>query len=146
MCLIIDPNVPVSLRKNRAGSFEIQRGNERVPNPVCRAKSLQVAVSKIPTDGEWSEEWYTTWKSRKENPNNLVAFSEGEVTAPCKYLYIGNSSNARTTKKFIVEIGSLNPVRVKAGERVSRVHPEFTSWLRHSRWRKKYLKGLFPTD
>jgi hypothetical protein len=46
-------------------------------------------------------------------------------------------------KKVVVEIGSLCPVRVRAGERVSRVHNYYTSSLRRSRWRKKYVSGLF---
>ena len=130
-----------------AGSFELSRGNDRVPNPVCRPKSLEVSVTKIPEPGEWSEDWYTTWKSRKDNPNNLVTFAQNETMSwsqPYVETFLGRSFKV---KKFVVEIGSLCPVRVRGGERVSRIHPEFTSSLRQSRWRKRYLKqSLFPSD
>ena len=29
-------------------------------------------MERLPDPGEWSEEWYASWKSRKENPNALV--------------------------------------------------------------------------
>jgi len=138
--------------RNWFGSFELQRENDRVPNPVCRPKSLEVSVTKIPEPGEWSEDWFTTWKSRKDNPNNLVTFAQDEIVKTSENQYYAHSTkfNHESTpilQKVVVEIGSLCPVRVRGGERVSRIHPEFTSSLRQSRWRKKYLKGsLFPTD
>eukprot|EP00579_Thalassiosira_antarctica_P009397 CAMPEP_0201915510 /NCGR_PEP_ID=MMETSP0903-20130614/5400_1 /ASSEMBLY_ACC=CAM_ASM_000552 /TAXON_ID=420261 /ORGANISM="Thalassiosira antarctica, Strain CCMP982" /LENGTH=1105 /DNA_ID=CAMNT_0048451127 /DNA_START=34 /DNA_END=3354 /DNA_ORIENTATION=- len=137
--------------RNWFGSFEIKRGNDRVPNPVCRPKSLQVSVTKIPEPGEWNEDWYTTWKSRKDNPNNLVTFAQDETVKMSESQYFVHSTKCHEItpilKKVVVEIGSLCPVRVRGGERVSRIHPEFTSSLRQSRWRKKYLKGsLFPSD
>jgi hypothetical protein len=124
------------------GSFDIKRGNDRVPYPVCRPKSVELIVTRIAEEGEWSEDWFTTWKSRKDNPNNLSAFDqEDNMTmtemwnAPCEEQTSG--------KKIVVEIGSLFPVRIRAGERVSRVHEDYTSSLRRSRWRKKYVNGLF---
>lgn len=138
--------------RNWFGSFELERGNDRIPNPVCRPKSLEVSVTKIPEPGEWSEDWFTTWKSRKDNPNNLVTFAQDEAVERSTCQSYPDSTNfdqrsSPTQKKVVVEIGSLCPVRVKGGERVSRIHPEFTSYLRQSRWRKKYLKGsMFPTN
>ena len=29
-------------------------------------------MERLPDPGEWPENWYTSWKSRKENPNALV--------------------------------------------------------------------------
>ena len=136
-----------------AGSFEMERGNDRVPNPVCRPKSLEISVTRIPEPGEWSEDWYTTWKSRRDNPNNLMAFAQdetGRISEPLPGIDTTTATvsrgRSRTVKK-VVEIGSLCPVRVRGGERVSRIHPDFTSSLRQSRWRKKYLKGyMFRSD
>lgn len=120
------------------GSFEIKRGNDRAPNPVCRPKSVEITVTRIAEEGEWSEDWFTTWKSRRDNPNNLVAFDQDEtLSTPETHQKISNG------KKVVVEIGSLCPVRVRAGEHVSRVHTDYTSSLRQSRWRKKYVSGLF---
>lgn len=48
-------------------------------------------------------------------------------------------------KRVVVEIGSLCPICVKPGERLSMVHFDYVSSLRRSRWRKKYLKGSFPS-
>jgi len=131
----------------------MKRGNDRVPNPVCRPKSLQVSVTKIAEPGEWNEDWYTTWRSRRDNPNNLITFAADVTVKNSERLFVhnvtmsGSPDCTKSQKKYVVEIGSLCPMRVKAGERVSRIHPEFTSSLRQSRWRKKYLKGLlFPTD
>ena len=43
------------------------------------------------------------------------------------------------------ECGTLENVKLKIGERVSRVHPDHTSNIRRSRWRKKYFpRGTFP--
>lgn len=131
----------------------MERGNDRVPNPVCRPKSLEISVTRIPEPGEWSEDWYTTWKSRRDNPNNLMAFAQdetGKISEPLPRIDATTATvsrgRSRTVKK-VVEIGSLCPVRVRGGERVSRIHPDFTSSLRQSRWRKKYLKGyMFRSD
>jgi hypothetical protein len=43
------------------------------------------------------------------------------------------------------ECGYIVNVKQKIGERVSRVHPNHTSSLRRSRWRKKHFpRGTFP--
>lgn len=100
----------------------------------------------IPDPDEWNEDWYTTWKSRKDNPNNLVTFVETEMSN--SNVDDASSDNYTTSsgkKRVVVEIGTLCPVRVKPGERLSKVHFDYVSSLRRSRWRKKYLKGIFPT-
>jgi hypothetical protein len=127
--------------------------------PVSRPKSLQMQVTRIPDEDEWNENWYTTWRSRRDNPNNLIAFAELEIKTP-SYSEENNtiveglssidesihtSSSKAPKRKVTIEIGTLCPVRLKTGERISRVHPEFTSSLRRSRWRKKYVSGMkFP--
>lgn len=141
------------------GSLEMSRGNDRIHHPVCRPKSLQISVTRIPEEDEWNENWYTTWRSRKDNPNNLVAFAELELKAASydddKHTIIeGRSSldesehiqgSKAPKRRLNIEIGTLCPVRLKTGERISRIHPDFTSSLRRSRWRKKYISGVqFP--
>jgi hypothetical protein len=115
-------------------------------------------VTRIPDEDEWNENWYTTWRSRRDNPNNLIAFAELEIKTP-SYSEENNiveglssidesihtNSSKAPKRKVTIEIGTLCPVRLKTGERISRVHPEFTSSLRRSRWRKKYVSGMkFP--
>jgi len=135
--------------RNWFGTLEMKRENDRVPYPVCRPKSFQQAVKNIPDPDEWNEDWYTTWKSRKDNPNNLITFvetvvddelhKEREEESSLKSGFYGRK------KRVVVEIGSLCPIRVKPGERLSMVHFDYVSSLRRSRWRKKYLKGSFPS-
>ena len=129
------------------GSFELIRGNDRLQYPVCCPKSLEVSVTRIPEEGEWSEDWFTTWKSRKDNPNNLESFAHYEKENMINGMDATPSESPRENDhaaggNIVVEIGSLCPVRVKPGERISRIHPEFTSSLRQSRWRKKFFNHL----
>lgn len=138
------------------------RGNDRVHHPVSRPKSFQMSVTRIPDEDEWDENWYTTWRSRRDNPNNLMAFAELEIKTT-SYHSAPNIKNTSLTglstsaesdpsicpnapkRKLNIEIGLLCPVRLKTGERISRIHPDFTSSLRRSRWRKKYVSGVqFP--
>jgi len=135
--------------RNWFGTLEMKRENDRVPYPVCRPKSFQQAVKNIPDPDEWNEDWYTTWKSRKDNPNNLITFVETVVDDEL-YKEREEESSLKSgfygrKKRVVVEIGSLCPIRVKPGERLSMVHFDYVSSLRRSRWRKKYLKGSFPS-
>ena len=55
------------------------------------------------------------------------------------------SSNVSTSWEEAPECGVIINIRQKIGERVTRVHPDYTSSLRRSRWRKKYFpRGTFP--
>ena len=150
--------------RNWFGSFESTRGNDRISNPVPCPKSLQIPVTKIPESGDWNEDWYTTWKSRRDNPNNLVTFTEADI--PSLSMNSSGTSSTSTTmtgshsydqsvessdtapckkKAVLIEIGNIVSVRF-GGERVSKVHPDYTSSLRRSRWRKKYMRGEFAFD
>ena len=45
------------------------------------------------------------------------------------------------------QCGELINVKPKIGERVTRIHPDYTSQLRRSRWRLKYFpRGTFPYE
>ena len=124
----------IHCRLLQTGSFELKR-NDRVPNPVCRPSSLEISVTKIPADGEWGEDWFTTWKSRRDNPNNLVVFAQDEMRnqSEPKLSYVKKVKKA-VAEKVSVEIGMLCTVRLRGGGRVSRVHPVFTISLWLSRW------------
>lgn len=135
----------------------MHRGNDRIHHPVSRPKSLEISVTRIPDPEEWNEDWYTSWKERRDNPNNLIAFAEHELKASFAEGDIDIKENdsmlldapvhgPNAPLKIVkIEIGTLCPVRLKTGERLSRIHPEFTSSLRRSRWRKKYIAGVhFP--
>ena len=147
--------------RNWFGSFEPKLGNDRVSNPVACPKSLLVPATKIPESGEWNEDWFTTWKSRRDNPNNLVTFTEEEVPVLTRNFTSGTSTTMAESesdeksmaeevdagscppkKAVLIEIGNLVSVRF-GGERVSKVHHDYTSSLRRSRWRKKYMRGEF---
>lgn len=59
--------------------------------------------------------------------------------------YLSSSSGGYDSWEEAPECGEIVNVRQKIGERVTRVHPDFTSSLRRSRWRKKYFpRGTFP--
>ena len=149
--------------RNWFGSFQRTRGNDRVSNPVCCPKSLLISATKIPESGDWNEDWYTTWKSRRDNPNNLVTFAEGDI--PSLSMMSSGTTGTSTTltesesydqssesemntnscrkKAVLIEIGNLVSVRIAVGESVSKVHPDYTSSLRRSRWRMKYMRSEF---
>jgi len=62
----------ISFTRNWFGSANPTRGNSRNFEPVCHPRSLLMQMERLPNPGEWREEWYASWKSRKENPNALV--------------------------------------------------------------------------
>eukprot|EP00567_Pseudictyota_dubia_P011692 CAMPEP_0197453262 /NCGR_PEP_ID=MMETSP1175-20131217/34437_1 /TAXON_ID=1003142 /ORGANISM="Triceratium dubium, Strain CCMP147" /LENGTH=115 /DNA_ID=CAMNT_0042986495 /DNA_START=288 /DNA_END=632 /DNA_ORIENTATION=- len=99
-------------------------------------------IDNVPDPGEWTEDWYTTWKSRKENPNNLKLFEKEEnMEAPDdnsdeRSESSSSSSEDKHTNEEKTgavksddesswgeepEIGELCTVRLRTGERVSRV-------------------------
>ena len=153
--------------RNWFGSFVPERGNDRIPYPVLRPKSLQIPVTKIPEPGYWKEDWYTTWKSLRDNPNKLVTFTEADIPSlnmnssgttststtiteshSCDHQSVQSSDTTTSQKKkVLIEIGNLVSVPLQyttsGGERTSKVHPDYTSSLRRSRWRKKYMRHEF---
>jgi len=81
----------------------------------------------MPDPGEWTEDWYTTWQSRKDNPNTLVNNDNQESKVDIN------------EDEDVPEVGNICTVRLRIGESVSRVHYTQTSYLRRSKWRRKYL-------
>ena len=142
--------------RNWFGSFVTVRGNDRIPNPICRPRSFQVRAAKIADPDEWNEDWFTTWKSRRDNPNNLLAHAKEDEVSNTKRSPNDDETvethesdtesedmEDKPRVKKVIEIGNIVSVRVRCGERVSRVHPDFTSSLRMSRWKRKYCASKF---
>jgi len=155
----------IAFSRNWFGAFIKARGNDRNFEPVCHPRSMKMPIENVPDPGEWAEDWYTTWKSRKENPNNLKLFEREEnmeesgdenddqsVSSGSEDNFVredqtdatksGNNKYQEDDESFWEEepeIGELCTVRLKIGERVSRVTWDHTSSLRRSRWRRKYF-------
>jgi len=211
-----------SFARNWFGDLIPKRGNQKIKAPVCKPKSMEMPMEIVPEPGEWTEEWFTQWKSpalqrrtsRRSGSDDGSSSEEshtrsGETMADTR-TYCTNtdrgsftenggsvatrpdaddtdvgsdpwrplsehesitndnrggaslglasgsdsdnesysssaSSNVSTSWEEPPECGVIINVRQKIGERVTRVHPDYTSSLRRSRWRKKYFpRGTFP--
>lgn len=135
------------------------RGNDRNFEPVCHPKSMPMPLDqfkqRLPQPDEWEEEWYMTWKSRKENPNALFSTASSKkggverTNSPLrdKYALDDGASDSDDEEnipddklwKDPPEFGKLCTVRYKVGEPRSRLNWFLTSRLRRSRFRKKYF-------
>ena len=129
---------------------------------------LDQLKQRLPQPGEWEEEWYMSWKARKENPNALFSRRENPHTffstssskkegvestsTPVrdKYAlddedpsYADGEDNIPDDKlwKEPPEFGKLCTIRYKVGEPRSRLNWFLTSRLRRSRFRKKYFSA-----
>jgi hypothetical protein len=115
-------------------------------------------MRNIPDPGDWTPEWYTTWESRKlhlprpstegsrsDSDSENSGSEEGSQVSGVSGSYSSSSSYDDDEWEEAPECGTLVNTRQKIGEHVTRVHPDFTSSLRKSRWRKKYFPaGSFP--
>lgn len=145
--------------QNWFGELSTERVSRKAREPISHPKSAIMNVSDNSCLASWKEEWYTTWRSRKENPNklnNIVTHGQKKGANDWTGMDAGSEgsidsmgfdqSDSFTQIEFSKrsEIGTICTIRFKIGERVSRVHPKFTSSLRKSRWKKKYFpKGIF---
>lgn len=83
---------------------------------------------------------YTDHGSDTEGSTSHHIYDESSYSASS-----GTGSSGSSSWEEAPECGEIINVRQKIGERVTRVHPDFTSSLRRSRWRKKYFpRGTFP--
>ena len=57
-------------------------------------------------------------------------------------LYEEKRAKAKADRLEKPEIGTLHTLRYKLGERTTRVHYAYTSMLRKSRWKKKYMSKI----
>ena len=110
---------------------------------------MVMPMENIPEPGEWAEDWYTTWQSRKENPNTLKLFEMDENLDESEDSESENSQQKRDHFESKngddayweedQDVGRLCTVRLKVGEKVSRVTWAHTSSLWRSRWRRNYF-------
>jgi hypothetical protein len=166
----------IAFSRNWFGDLVRKRGNYKFKVRYCKPKSMEMPIENIPDPGEWTEEWYTTWKSPFDRRNYTTkASADASTSGSCtdngssmgrgsftdastlnqKSVGSGESSYSRSSAgnddsdddswEEAPECGTIINVKQKIGERVTRVHPDYTSSLRRSRWRKKYFpRGTFP--
>ena len=149
----------IAYQRNWFGSLVQSRGNRKYSPPVCEPKSMEMPMENIPDPGEWTEEWYKTWKSpgdphlmpdsassadQTEDDFSVEEEDYSEGSHSSSYSGSDDSSDDVSWEEN-PECGTIINVKQKIGERVTRVHPDFTCSLRRSRWRKKYFpRGTFP--
>ena len=111
----------VSLNRNWFGSLSDVIGNRIVRMPVCRPASMEMPMKAA----SWTEEWY-----RPKNPyRDLLKRDDDE------------SDDEDVSWEETPECGRIKNVKLKIGERISRVTPDLTSSLRQSRWRKRHFRN-----
>ena len=157
----------LTFSRNWFGDLVKNSGNDKIKAPTCKPKSMEMPMRKIPDPGDWTPEWYTTWNGRKlllrrpsfdsasvdsgaESGVNSGAdsYTDGEnyeKDSLRSYSSEGTSFEDDEDWEEFPECGTFKNTKLKIGEHVSRVHPDYTSSLRKSRWRKKYFPiGTFP--
>mmetsp|Transcript_23291 Transcript_23291/g.35936 ORF Transcript_23291/g.35936 Transcript_23291/m.35936 type:complete len:299 (+) Transcript_23291:484-1380(+) len=155
----------ISFARNWFGDLRRERCNDPYREPVCRPESMEMPMDNV-GDDEWDQDWYLTWQCKREM-GALIAYSQSEDESVIEDTLSRVSSGTRYDESVASEemddnddddyisdddsweelpqCGSIHNVKLKIGERVSRVHHNHTSSLRRSRWRKKYFpRGTFP--
>jgi hypothetical protein len=117
----------VSFMRNWFGCLTAIKANIRIKEPICRPKSMEMPMEA----DEWTEEWYK--HQRAKTGYIHVDNNQGE--------YDSDEDSWEDTP----ECGKIKNVRLRPGERITRVTPDLTCYLRRSRWRKKHFpQGNFP--
>ena len=114
---------------NWFGKIAIVRNNKRTHNPICHPQSALLVMDNFPDEDEWDEEWYTTWQSRKDNPNTLIE---------CQRYEQYETNWLMTIHDEAPEIGQICSLRNPSIQRISRVHYKYTSDCKKSSWTRKY--------
>jgi hypothetical protein len=132
----------VSYNRNWFGTTKKVYGNDRLRLPVCRPKSMEMPMKA----GEWTEEWYKKpWDSLSLAQSLSVGDADLKEIAAMRKRYGGTDDEDEASWEETPECGTIRNVKLKIGERVTRVTPDITCSLRRSRWRKKFFpKGTFP--
>lgn len=112
--------------RNWFGTLKVKAGNTICPQPVCRPSSME-----MPMDAEsWTEDWI-------KPPRSALL----EALGPEYEVYMGDDDDSDGSWEETPECGKLKNVVVRPGtELISRLSPDYTSSLRRSRWRKKYVR------
>mmetsp|Transcript_22839 Transcript_22839/g.28020 ORF Transcript_22839/g.28020 Transcript_22839/m.28020 type:complete len:926 (+) Transcript_22839:115-2892(+) len=156
-------DVDITRNADWFGSIHSQRINDKIIDPVAQPKSVSIA-DVVTFPNKWEEEWYTTWLTRKKNPNKAKVDRRKESKRSRKSKKKKSKKSRRhrdydddsyqserkieedTNDLQHLQIGEIYTHRFRLGERVSRVHPYFVSYLGKSRWKKKYFpRGIFSS-
>jgi hypothetical protein len=137
----------LSFSRNWFGCVSIVNGNDLVKNKICDIKSMEMPMKAE----EWRKDWYKR-KWAKPLPSTLSgSFSlesphdQTGAIGPYAHPFAPECSIDDNTWEETPECGKLKVTLLKPGERVSRVTPDLTSFLRRSRWRKKHFpQGTCP--
>jgi len=147
----------LTFSRNWFGDLVKTSGNDKIKAPICKPKSMEMPMRNIPDPGDWTPEWYTTWGGRKlllRRPSIESSIDSGSDSYTEKDYYdkdslrsysSGSSYEDEEDWEDAPECGTFVNTKQKIGEHVTRVHPDYTSSLRKSRWRRKYFPiGTFP--
>eukprot|EP00554_Chaetoceros_debilis_P003371 CAMPEP_0194083662 /NCGR_PEP_ID=MMETSP0149-20130528/9685_1 /TAXON_ID=122233 /ORGANISM="Chaetoceros debilis, Strain MM31A-1" /LENGTH=810 /DNA_ID=CAMNT_0038766105 /DNA_START=106 /DNA_END=2538 /DNA_ORIENTATION=- len=134
------------------GSIDQAKLNRRFQYPA--AESNMISMNRLVYPKIWEEEWYTSWLARKQNPGRLTTMSGGS-----RYSVVGSNRRTSSEESSIQSstmnnfgpnndsdksIGKIYSMRYRSGERLTKVHWDYSSFLFKSRWKKKYYpKGIF---
>ncbi len=156
----------LTFSRNWFGELVKTSGNDKIKAPTCKPKSMEMPMRKIPDPGDWTPEWYTSWGGRKlllrrpsfdssvdsdvesgaDTGTDSYTDKDDDKDSLRSYSSAGSSYDDDDDDwEDAPECGTFVNTKLKIGERVTRVHPDYTSSLRKSRWRKKYFPiGTFP--
>ena len=147
----------LTFSRNWFGDLVETTGNDKIKAPVCKPKSMEMPMRNIRDRGDWTPEWYTTWGGRKQRERRPSLDSSVDSLSDSyterrhndddtRGSYSsGESSYSDEDWEDAPECGTLVNTKLKIGEPVSRVHPDYTSSLLKSRWRNKYFPiGALP--
>jgi len=139
----------IDIVQNWFGTISNHRISSKAREPISHPTSVRYELMPNSEFALWDEEWYTTWRSRRENPNNLnnmnICGSKNggdETVSSTDYLSERSSNESFITNIELPMIGTICTIRFRIGERVSRVNYQYTSSLRKSRWKKKYCPKM----
>ena len=86
-------------------------------------------------------------KSSSHSDSEYGSYADEAASSRSEYGISDNDYEDSMDEDDAPQCGELINVKPKIGERVTRIHPDFTCSLRRSRWRKKYFpRGTFPYD
>jgi len=86
----------ISLSRNWFGNLLRKRGNDRYKEPVAHPKSMEMPIENLPDEGDWIEEWYTTWQQKKiderRETSETNSESDGSSYGSESYTYDGDTT------------------------------------------------------
>lgn len=112
---------------------ENEKAKDLAKGPVQDDGSFSNADSQVDGEAGYSDEESFTDSEGSYNDEGSYSGSEGY------------DDETEASWEDAPECGEIINMRLKIGEHITRVHPDYTSSLRRSRWRQKYFpKGTFP--